>query len=988
MARPITSPELTLLRSDTQFSKLYLAIYQPNTIYTARLNGVPSSNDRAYQITYDGGSGTLANVKVGMTLYVGTSASGAGINDLGTCVIRKTPGASTFYIGLTSEIVWADNCYLTIVDDFELWAKHATIASAVLSMDVDVGYSDQHSAFSPVPVLGTHAVAWLDAATVDVNFDASDSWVLGSSISAYAWTAPGSSASSGMATATPVITYNAVGCYSVYCTVTAANGKTTTGVRHVFVYDRDANMPATVFQLSQCIGDHDTGGWMFDMTMEAEASLSEIRDRALVVLFAEDWYGTTNQSIGPIENRENIVCVGRIVGESLRWDRETGQVHFTVQGLQHWLNKIKAFPVELAFVGAAGAWNEMPALTVDRVLWHILYWHSTALETMDFYPTNDTRYAADGKTIASTIWGQINDIAFSKIFAVPGVDRFGRLIVEVDPQMVPEADRDAPVVMTLTDADWEEALDFSRVIVQDCSLISLNAEETNESGLAVTRYSLSPGHVPLRYGEPEMLDRVLCASQSNANELAGLVLGWRTNQFPDVPLKFAMNNRMLDCFPRQVCAFELAAGDTPREVAFDGQLIPRRVAFYFDADSGFFHSEINFEGETFAQISANGDIPDTNEIDMETPPVPSLPNLPDLPILLPGLEGFPSAESPTLGPRSLLIHDTGATSKGLLYSETKPGDTARKWITVNAGLTSTQYENINHVVVCPNGAVYVGFISQTSAFTFLARAPYVGGTFTIIEDATSLQAKFGGALYEQHLDVFACNPLLPEKVLYIAGWNGTSKAYYGANETFVVGATLSNVERGGSLSYGAGKWLFTYEGWSSGPVGYWRTLSADGATADAINSLPNYLSIRHVRASTSGKTYHYIMSDESLRVGTDNLTSYTDVGSLVKAQSSPNNAIIGIDASGAQLMTAYDTPLKGKSSDGGATWTDISALPYVGNIWRFAYSGGVGAASRWVAGSSYLYYSEDFGVSWINIQGNLPLLSSLYQIDIIKVLAY
>ena len=159
MARPITSPELALLRSDTQFSKLYLAIYQPNTIYTARLNGVPSSNDRAYQITYDGGSGTLANVKVGMTLYVGTSASGAGINDLGTCVIRKTPGASTFYIGLTSEIVWADNCYLTIVDDFELWAKHATIASAVLSMDVDVGYSDQHSAFRPVPVLGTHAVA-------------------------------------------------------------------------------------------------------------------------------------------------------------------------------------------------------------------------------------------------------------------------------------------------------------------------------------------------------------------------------------------------------------------------------------------------------------------------------------------------------------------------------------------------------------------------------------------------------------------------------------------------------------------------------------------------------------------------------------------------------------------------------------------------------------------------------------------------------------
>ena len=93
MAREITAPELALLRGDGHWSKLYLAIYKPNTVYTARLNGVPSSNDRAYEITYDGGSGTLSDVKVGMTLYVG---SVAGAYDLGMCRIRKTPGASTF----------------------------------------------------------------------------------------------------------------------------------------------------------------------------------------------------------------------------------------------------------------------------------------------------------------------------------------------------------------------------------------------------------------------------------------------------------------------------------------------------------------------------------------------------------------------------------------------------------------------------------------------------------------------------------------------------------------------------------------------------------------------------------------------------------------------------------------------------------------------------------------------------------------------------
>jgi len=437
MPRALTSPELALLRSDTQFTKLYLAAIPPNVIYTAQLSAVPSSNDGVYQISFGSGSGTLSDVKIGMALRVGTSALA---DDLGRGAgrIRKTPIAGTFYIGITSEIAWdtAGTIYLTVVDDFDLHPKHPTVTAGVLSMDTDVAYSDQHADFNPVPIMGTHACVWLDDATVDVDFDASDSWVFGSTISTYAWTAPGSSASSGMATATPTITYNAAGRYCVYCTVTSADGKSTTGVRHVFVFDRGDNMPYTVFQLAQCVGDYDSGGWMFDMTMEAEASLSEIVDRSLVVLFAEDWYGTTQQSIGPLLNRENIVCVGRIAGESIRWDSEGGLVHFTVQGLQHWLNQIKALPVELSFAGAATKWEELPALTVDRALWHILYWHSTAIETMDFYPSNDTRYTVEARSIASKIWGQLQDIAVSKLLASPGVSRFGQLFAEIDPQMV------------------------------------------------------------------------------------------------------------------------------------------------------------------------------------------------------------------------------------------------------------------------------------------------------------------------------------------------------------------------------------------------------------------------------------------------------------------------------------------------------------------------------------------------------------------------
>jgi hypothetical protein len=712
---------------------------------------------------------------------------------------------------------------------------------------------------------------------------------------------------------------------------------------------------------------------MFDLSMEAEASLSEIRDRSLVVLFAEDWYGIPpfqqKQSIGPVLNRENIICIGRIVGESIRWDRESGLVHFTVQGFQHWLSRIKAFPVELSFAGVASAWSEMPYMTVDRALFHILYWHSTVIETMDFYPTGDTRYSADGRSIASNIWGQLGDLAFSKLFAVPGVDRFGRLFIEIDPQMVPEGDRDFPEVMQITEDDWQEAIDFSRVIVQDCSLISLNAEEVNAGGTSVTRYALSPGHVPLRYGEPEMIDRVLCASQADANSQAGLLLGWRTNQLPDVPVVFAQNNRMIDCFPRQTCGFVVATGDTPREMAFDGQLIPRRVAFYFDGDTGYFHSEINFEGETFAQVTADGDIPDTDAISMETPPIPDLPPLPDLPILLPGLPGEGSA---SVGPRKVLVHDTTA---GLLYSEnfntTKP-----IWRGANAGLTADQYQRINGVVLCPNGAVYVGYFTHGGAgapYIFLARAPYAGGTFAILETYTTIQAKYGGSTDNLGLVALNCNPFVGESVMYVITQGGENlKTYIGAGATFPAGVTISLSSNNDCvLSYGLGYWMLT-------GGGIRKLLTPNGATIFDSDTILAYNENLHARAGTSGVTYHW---------GGGPLYRATNNAGTVGASLGTTVGLIAMDYTGVLLLSYTPISTVKKSSDSGASFSSVGTLP-VSDYHAAAYVSGSGAASCWIVvnAGGYVYYTSDFFVGTpIDKRGNITGVTPVPHLDLVKV---
>jgi hypothetical protein len=119
--RAATSGDLINLRSNNQGVKFGLAINKPVTIYTALVNQVFASTDGVIEIEYDGATGTLADVKEGMTLYIG---SAAGLRDKGIARIRKTPTVTKLFIGAVS-IQISDNDHLTVVNDFALWVVGA-----------------------------------------------------------------------------------------------------------------------------------------------------------------------------------------------------------------------------------------------------------------------------------------------------------------------------------------------------------------------------------------------------------------------------------------------------------------------------------------------------------------------------------------------------------------------------------------------------------------------------------------------------------------------------------------------------------------------------------------------------------------------------------------------------------------------------------------------------------------------------------------------
>ena len=593
MARAVTSGELTLLRTDHQRSKLFLAIFKPSTVYTARVNQ-STFGDPVTEITYDGGSGTLGNVLVGMTLLVGSSA---GDDDLGKVYIRKAPSATVFYINPTSEIDWDDNLYLTVLDDFELRAKQPSVSGTTLLIDWDVEYSDQHDEFDPVAVMGPHAVLKLTGSTVNFTPDGSDSWVSGSTISTYAWLAPGASATANLDTDSPTITYNTVGWYRVALTVTDANGKTGTGYRRVFVYDDD-NLPVEDFELVKCIADHENGGWEFEVTLFDEADIADVFPGALCLLYAEDWYGSTAGSIGPLAGYENLICMGRIDGEKLDYDGQLGTVGFVVNGPQGWMKKITSSPATFtAADDTASTWSEFASPTVDKALFHLLHWRTNATQIMDIFLSGDTRRLPEIELPINYLWQQVEDLGERRMLASACCDRFGRLFVEIPGQYLETADRSGiPTVMAITKDDWTGRIN----IEYRCPQVGLAElagllDDTPE----VVIMSRAPGIVPKREGSFESWDGLVFDNQDHANALSGLFLARENNPYPFVDINLAQNNRMMDVCPNQYVTLSVLAADNPRGIVWtDKKLIVRRIEYQHNADVGSLMSVLECEANT------------------------------------------------------------------------------------------------------------------------------------------------------------------------------------------------------------------------------------------------------------------------------------------------------------------------------------------------------------------------------------------------------
>ena len=487
--------------------------------------------------------------------------------------------------------------------------------------------AEQHVYMDPVPVIGTHAVLELPGATVSATFDASDSYpCIGIPTSYdYAWYVDNVLVSNAVSV---TIAFAATGTYVIRLEITAnyivgsvvVAQPISISVRYVIVHDKAHPLNTSFLIESKPTGDYQDGGWNYSITMHTNATEASIRDRTLVLLVARDWYGSTEQSIGPIEGAENIVCAGWIDGESLQRLNDLSTVTFDVQGPAWWLSAKRGFPTGIDDTNVAPTdWLHIQALDTRKGLFSFLHWRTTTTAVTDCYITADNHRLASTYTPAGVLAEQLRAIA-QRVNAGIVCDRYGRLFCEIDTQFIAPASRTFPVVQTMVNRDWRDEITIRRNVVPEVGQVDLSGVYySGDFATSNSIFSLAPGHYPKHHGaNVQKVERIALDNQAEANLVAGLWLGYLNNEFPEVDTPMSSNYRAVDIAPRMFVQQNSDSSETPRGLEWNNKkLIPREVSFNYDPREALLLTDIAFEAETFSSDAVTGDPP------IERPTLPS-----------------------------------------------------------------------------------------------------------------------------------------------------------------------------------------------------------------------------------------------------------------------------------------------------------------------------------------------------------------------------
>lgn len=568
----VSDHDLSLLRTLPQATQLFLAVYRP----AIAMQGVTLQDNPPGDVTV--GLGSVVESRPYYRDYlVNISHVTPGDDELGFTRLRSYPGGATGTIQIAPcNANSALGDYYTVMEYIApMSIRPRQRAGHNIEEDWNVAYTDQTRYYRPFVHLGPPAAAWIDPLTglATVYFhDTSIGAMVGSSVTARSWYLPGSDT----VTRTDndfYSTWDTAGQYYMNELVTETNGKTARGFRPVFIFDPPDTggvQPITEFSLSELEGSVENAGWSTTVTIYGEASLDDYPHAAQVVIFARDWYGGEEISIGGYPGRENIVFTGWIRGSSLRRDYRKRWCEFKVEGIGPLASNISMAACNLRGDLTPANWHELYHLNSNHSGHHLLTEHSTVSHIADCYLREGVDWRDIVDLTEDSLLGQLQDQIFTASRCRVLSNAQGDLRAEKYPPLWLQSDRPAYTSVELTTADLLGGeVDFGDESEElPCNHLDFSGVHFTANNNYRNYNSYAPLNV-LGTGQGETVDGILVGDQTDANQICGMFYAWKNAAYKSITLRLKGNWRVFDLTPYIRVLLTLTAAEHPRGEAWN-----------------------------------------------------------------------------------------------------------------------------------------------------------------------------------------------------------------------------------------------------------------------------------------------------------------------------------------------------------------------------------------------------------------------------------
>lgn len=577
----LSASDLTLERNQPQRSTLWLSIYQPTTILSAQVSNPLATQGNRF-IPYVNASGSYTNITPNMTMLAGTQFNQS---DLGRTRVRYgTP--SGLVIAENSDIAWASGTYITVLNYVDVVAIYPRIVqptdpkqNLIFYKDYDILYTNQNTVLGSFPNMGPHRASFLipggAGQQTQLYWSSSGTYnVIGDALS-FSWIFEGGTPATSTARDPGWVTYNTPGHYKTLLTISGSMGSVDQGYRFVSIYDRPENgvhTPILQWEITEFSGSRGQGGYTAKIRVR-DTKVAGLRDNALVVLFTDDWYGTTNKSIGGnAENCSSIFFTGYIQKGSIYYNYMDNYVEFDLCSVSQLMKDSQGFSVSVQDNLAPSTWFQMANMTILKAIYGCLKWHSTVLNVADFVYTGDDRQVQYFDSDRGSLYDSVAKFLETGVLGELVTDRQGQLWAEITRKGNTMPRTSYPLNIILTNTDWIETPQIDQREYDDVSYYEMGGVAyTGLTGTSAAYLACAPGQAPGYRGQIKNLEGLILLSQTQLNQLVGSAYADENSQFPTVTIPLRGNYRGLDIAPIEQVQLSLKSSDTPEGVVLNNE---------------------------------------------------------------------------------------------------------------------------------------------------------------------------------------------------------------------------------------------------------------------------------------------------------------------------------------------------------------------------------------------------------------------------------